>query len=310
MKYIEYDLNNILKITMLNKSKLNDSTFHITRIVDCFIMYAISDGCLKIKNNDELLELREGDIYFFKKGDFQKPVGTSNCEFYYVHFDTNPVNIYDYDMDTYFKKTENKQSGFKKANAYSTQPYNYISALLPQKMHVENKEFFVYFINTLKNNTLTGSLQSPEHRLKASYSVASLLMKLENIYYNSKTNKNIAKLRIANNVKLISDYIEANCLNDISGTDVEKKLLINFDYANRIFKKVMGITIMKYRNKLRIDAAKNLLSVTEYSMEQIAEKTGFCNKYYFAKCFKSIEGITPTDYKFKIKGVYEDEKNI
>lgn len=310
MEYIKIDFNNILKITMMNKSRLNNSTRHITRIADSFIMYAVSEGCLKIQNNDEILQLSEGDICFFEKGDFQKPLGTSECEFYFIHFQADSAEILQTDEQMYLETVKNKHINFRNADVYSMKPYSYISAMLPRKMHVSNKGFFVYFINTLKSNLISGQIQTPEQRMTVSFVVADLLMKLENVYYESMTKNSVNERRIASNVRLIANYVESHCMENISSTDIEKNLLINFDYANRIFKKIMGISIMKYRNRLRINAAKNMLSVTEYNMEQIAEETGFCNKYYFAKCFKRIEGITPSEYKIKCKGDFDDEKNV
>lgn len=73
---------------------------------------------------------------------------------------------------------------------------------------------------------------------------------------------------------------------------------MNYDYANRLFKKHIGTSIMQYRNQLRINTAKNLLG--KQSVEQVARLVGFENVYYFSRAFKRYEGISPREYLERI----------
>lgn len=65
----------------------------------------------------------------------------------------------------------------------------------------------------------------------------------------------------------------------------------------RLFRSSLGTRPMEYIAKRRIQAAKELLSGTEMTLEDIAEATGFCSGSYFCKLFKRYEDITPTQFR-------------
>ena len=59
----------------------------------------------------------------------------------------------------------------------------------------------------------------------------------------------------------------------------------------------MGTTVNRYIIEFRINKAKELLHQKDLKLVEIAEKLGFNDANYFAKTFKKITGITPTQYK-------------
>ena len=59
----------------------------------------------------------------------------------------------------------------------------------------------------------------------------------------------------------------------------------------------MGISIVRYTNRLRIKTAKTLLSNHGVSIKEAAFSCGFSDEKYFMKVFKEQEGISPTQYK-------------
>ena len=64
-----------------------------------------------------------------------------------------------------------------------------------------------------------------------------------------------------------------------------------------IFRKALSSRPMEYIAKRRIQAAKELLTGTDGTIEDIASETGFCTSSYFCKLFKKYEGITPTHFR-------------
>lgn len=49
--------------------------------------------------------------------------------------------------------------------------------------------------------------------------------------------------------------------------------------------------------KIRIENAKSLLSYSNMRISEISEAVGFSSLYYFSRCFKKSEGISPSDYR-------------
>ena len=68
-------------------------------------------------------------------------------------------------------------------------------------------------------------------------------------------------------------------------------------YISDCFKKHMGITIMKYAKKIRIDRAKVLLVTTNASILEISITLGFHDQSHFTRTFKSLAGVSPTEFR-------------
>ena len=56
-----------------------------------------------------------------------------------------------------------------------------------------------------------------------------------------------------------------------------------------------------YINKFRMEKAITLITSTDMSFTEIAEKVGFTTSRYFSTAFKQYTGETPTQYKEKRK---------
>ncbi|MBP5606906.1 MAG: AraC family transcriptional regulator [Lachnospiraceae bacterium] len=72
---------------------------------------------------------------------------------------------------------------------------------------------------------------------------------------------------------------------------------ISKQHICRLFRSSLGTRPMEYIAKRRIQAAKELVSGTRMTIDEIADKTGFCSSSYFCKLFKRYEDITPTQFR-------------
>jgi AraC-like DNA-binding protein len=69
------------------------------------------------------------------------------------------------------------------------------------------------------------------------------------------------------------------------------------DHFSEIFKREHGVTFAHYRQTARIDRAKQMLAGTKLSIDQIQTLTGFRNRAYFHRVFKTVVGTTPAGYR-------------
>ncbi len=69
----------------------------------------------------------------------------------------------------------------------------------------------------------------------------------------------------------------------------------------RIFKQVTGQTVIGYLNDYRINKAELLIRSTELPMGDISSAVGFTDPSYFARYFKKIKGISPSECREKSK---------
>jgi YesN/AraC family two-component response regulator len=97
-------------------------------------------------------------------------------------------------------------------------------------------------------------------------------------------------------VQEILKYLDREYAGEITSETLEKKFGGNFDYMNRIFKKVTEETIFQYLTKVRISHAKILMLHTSLRVREVGEKVGFPDEYYFSRVFKKCMGVPPATY--------------
>jgi len=65
----------------------------------------------------------------------------------------------------------------------------------------------------------------------------------------------------------------------------------------RLFAEQVGLPPQKYLQSRRIQKACVLLHHTSFSIEDIGEECGFCDRYHFSRTFKKQTGISPGHYR-------------
>lgn len=105
-----------------------------------------------------------------------------------------------------------------------------------------------------------------------------------------------------NTVNEILQYIHNNYNQKIDLKTIANKFYMNPDYLSRIFKTHMGMTIIKYIHKVRINKSIEILRNEKSSVKEVALEVGYDNLNNFYKHFKDITGQTPAyfvQHKFK-----------
>ncbi len=79
------------------------------------------------------------------------------------------------------------------------------------------------------------------------------------------------------------------------------KLEISTYYFCKIFKKVTGLTPTKFVTLCRLQKAKQLLIESSLTVKQISIEVGYPSTSYFGRIFMENEGMSPGDYRKRIK---------
>lgn len=98
-------------------------------------------------------------------------------------------------------------------------------------------------------------------------------------------------------IRMAKNYIDERLNDDLSLTEIADDLNISVYYLSHIFKSETGITLMEYRNEMRMTQAKKLLLQTELGIAEIAGQVGFANASYFSKTFSKRENVSPMEYR-------------
>ena len=106
---------------------------------------------------------------------------------------------------------------------------------------------------------------------------------------------------LAEKLEKVERYITSNIYGKVSLEDVSSYLGMNRTYFCLFFKKHYGKGFADYLNDMRIEKAVSLLSVPDKQIADIARECGFKTAPYFTRAFRRAKGITPADYRKKIK---------
>lgn len=95
----------------------------------------------------------------------------------------------------------------------------------------------------------------------------------------------------------ILEYIEAHCCEKLTLSDLARRCFYNPSYFSRIFKEVSGRSLTDYISEKRIERAKELLSSSDCTIEEIAARTGYNDRGQFFRQFKAVTGMTPGAFR-------------
>lgn len=92
-------------------------------------------------------------------------------------------------------------------------------------------------------------------------------------------------------------FIKENYSGPCSTREIARKIGITPDYLSHLFKKELGMPVLEYRDRLRINSAKKLLSDTQTPVTQLAFSLGWNDSNYFSNVFKKETGLSPSAFR-------------
>ena len=96
-------------------------------------------------------------------------------------------------------------------------------------------------------------------------------------------------------------YIKDNYMNNLKLERIAPLFGYNSSYLGKLFTQKMGMNFTAYLDLIRIEASKELLKEGSMKVYEIAEKVGYSNVDYFHTKFKKSEGISPAEYRRKLR---------
>ncbi len=210
---------------------------------------------------DKEVELKEGSFVIFKP--FEKQIHVQKdynvSEFYYVHF--------------------NVDSQVELSNFKSSTPYNV-------KASSKIRDLFEEIITELQS-------KQPFYEKMCVLKLFNLLTLLERKSQKETTIKG----RYVDKISFVIQKMNKEYYNNYSLDEYAKMCNLSKYHFLRIFKEIVGLTPIEYRNEIRLEHAKELLTDTDYSIEEICETLGFSSNSYFCETFKKRFLKSPSQYR-------------
>lgn len=89
---------------------------------------------------------------------------------------------------------------------------------------------------------------------------------------------------------------DINSLEDICNT-----IYISRSQLHRRIKKQTGLSISRFIRKVRLQKAKELIGIHDYTINELTTIVGMSNPQNFSKYFKQEYGMTPSEMKVLIQ---------
>ena len=225
-----------------------------------FLLFYIAKGSEHMLLDKEIV-MKEGSFIIFRPNEKQIHV-QKDCEvseFYYIHFNA-PENF-----DLF---------GFESSVIYSVATSPQINAL------------FEEVIEELQN-------KRPAYEKLCVSKLFNILALFER-----KSRKDAAPLgHYVDKISYIIQIMNKEYEKNYSLDDYAQMCYMGKFHFLRIFKGITGCSPIEYRNNIRIEHAKEMLTDTDDFVEEIGRNVGYTSNVYFCDAFKAKVGISPTRYR-------------
>lgn len=115
--------------------------------------------------------------------------------------------------------------------------------------------------------------------------------------FNEKVNREFENYGEKQKIGQALEYIRENFAGDLNMATVSNYVSMNYSMFSNAFKQYTGTNFVNYLKNLRINEAKKLLEETNLRIIDISQKVGYENEKHFMKTFKSLCGVSPTEFR-------------
>lgn len=95
----------------------------------------------------------------------------------------------------------------------------------------------------------------------------------------------------------VINFIRDNYSKNITLSDAANLVGVTPEYLSKLFNQKINVNFVVFLRNFRISAAKRMILSGKYQIQEVAEQVGFKDPKYFNKVFKSVCGISPSEYK-------------
>ncbi len=152
-------------------------------------------------------------------------------------------------------------------------------------------------VETLRTNmkALKDRLLSLKHsQQKESMLIYSLVY---DVLLNIQESEFSGKSELDPRIKFVTDLMHEHFSENLSNQEICEKIHMSQTNFIRLFKQELGISPQKYLKFVKMEKATYMLCYTCRKIEEIAEMTGFTDRYHFSRVFKHQRGKSPAAYR-------------
>lgn len=277
-----------LRITLLNIGHIHlDKSWDYDNVISPFSrLYYIKSGKARVYHHNQVFELKAGWLYLIPSFIYSGYKCDHRMEQLYIHFleevgaGLSVYNLQDFEYQV-------------KADVLTTQLFERLVALNPNRSLLkgdpkiyDNRSSLIYM--EANNNNM-----SAHYYLETSGILKVLLAQ----FIKDKGTGVQASAYRGNKITETLYYISEHLHKELTVQHLAERCHINADYFSRLFKEQTGIRPLQFLQNKRIERAQLLLSTTDDTLQDIADKVGISNISYFSRLFTKLTNKTASAYR-------------
>lgn len=251
------------------------------------IQYGVTDYILKPVTRQKLKELEELLLHInqekkFRKDTYLKSWSPSLKDEILTALRQCDLKFFDsyFSSEEYFGPMKSQEG-----NALGTQLLNYLYS------YFEQLNILQPILDTSRSKTLSQfyDLPNPEEKINFIITRYSDVMTASSRQRHASTDTLIETAR-----EYMQKHFDSPAFNISYLAD---SMNVSISYLSTIFKQSTCENLSTYLTNLRMEKAKELLSDVQYSISEVALKSGYEDSRYFAKYFKKQMNMKPSEYR-------------
>ena len=100
-------------------------------------------------------------------------------------------------------------------------------------------------------------------------------------------------------VKRATEFIHNNFKRNFTSEEIAKYCSVSISHLRMKFRSSLNMSITDYRDSLRVNSAREMLSSHLFTPKETAYELGYCDIYHFTKTFKKLAGVSPAKFAKK-----------
>jgi len=282
MNVYEFDVTNPVNYILTGKFEAPSPEWsHENFPLNDYELFVITKDTLYISYNQKQYQVTEGEYLLLpplpSPGNRRVGFRSSNCSFYWLHFSTS--------HDTRQSIIPNEE--------HPIYPYETPDGILafPGQSKVMTSKIVILM------KQLQDAVRNNYNSTALNYLTTTILCELHNQLFSVGSNGLRARQGQKQLYYDIIDYVRDNTHRTLKVADVALHFGYNAKYLSHLFSDITGIPLKQFILNVKMDAASFLLTNTNDSINDIAITLGFSDGHNFAKAYKKIAGLTPSEYR-------------
>lgn len=231
---------------------------HLTRVLIDYELMIVTEGELKIGDENENYSVRAGEYLIMSPTRYQHGTEECKCRFFWLHFSAPALPA---------------------------------SLSLPPQGKFSDGEKIARIMKALF------LAESEKHGgLRSGYLATELLFEVAS--QNDEIQPSAAPPDSAHALcERVKGLISSKLFSELRVKEIADELGYHEKYLSAVFRKTEGITLKSYLTKRRMEEAKRILLETNFTVAEVAYCLNFDDPHNFSRFFKHEEGVTPSEFR-------------